>query len=162
MIIKEYENELIDLFVKLKSLKNLTFDSVNIYGSAINEEMFVKGVSDIDVIVMCKEFNNFDKHEIINELNKMNLSFKEKRPIIIKDSLCERIEFYIVYDRINIDITICPGLVPTLESLEKDAWYDGFEALMGGVYLHSKCIYGSIPDYGLFMKDYFPFYNDNL
>lgn len=162
MIIEKYKKELYDMILKLKSIKELEIDSVNIYGSAVNEKMFVEGISDIDVIVLCRDFPSFNKEKIISDLNNMTINFAEKRPIIIKDSLCERIEFYISYNRINIDITICPGLVPTRESLERDAWYDGFEALMGGVYIGSKCIYGQIPDYDDFVDNYYPFYDDEL
>lgn len=162
MIIEKYRRELDDLINKLKQLKEIKFDSVNVYGSAYNEEMFVDKISDIDVIVMCKDFIKLNKNEIINQLYTMNIDFKEKRPIIIKDSLCERIEFYIAYENINIDVTICPGLIPSRESLERDAWYDGFEALMGGVYINSKCIYGKIPDYDEFLNNYYPFYDEQL
>ena len=162
MIIEKYSNEINDVKEKLSKVKGLEFDSINIYGSAVNEDMFVDNVSDIDIIIMCKDFNKFNKQDIIRQLNEMGIDFKEKRPIIIKDSLCERIEFYIVYDKINVDITICPGLIPSRESLERDAWYDGFESLMGGVYLKSKSIYGKIPDYDLFMSSYYPFYDDDL
>lgn len=155
-------DEISDVEAKLCRINDFQFDSINAYGSAANVDMFVEGVSDIDIIVMCRNFSDFNKEDIIRQLNEMNLDFKEKRPIILKDSLCERIEFYIVYDRINIDITICPGLIPTRESLERDAWYDGFEALMGGVYLGSRSIYGRIPDYDLFMSSYFPFYDNDL
>lgn len=162
MVVENYEYELKELIKILNRIKSLEFSSVNVYGSAFNEEMFVSGNSDIDVIVMCDKFNNLNLSKIIDEIKSLGLNFKEKRPIIIKDSLCERIEFYIVFERIALDITICPGLIPTLESLENDAWYDGFEALMGGVYLNSKCIYGKIPDYDKFLEEYYPFYSDEL
>ena len=162
MIIEKYSNEINDVKEKLSKINDFKFDSINIYGSAANEDMFVENVSDIDMIIMCKDFSNFNKQDIIRQLNEMKIDFKEKRPIVLKDSLCERIEFYIVYDRINIDITICPGLIPSRKSLERDAWYDGFEALMGGVYIGSKSIYGKIPDYDLFMSNYYPFYDDDL
>jgi len=162
MVIEKYKKELCDMILKLKSIKELDIDSINVYGSAVNEKMFVDGISDIDVIVLCRNFQKFNKEKIISDLNNLMIDFAEKRPIIIKDSLCERIEFYISYNRINIDITICSGLVPTREALERDAWYDGFEALMGGVYIGSKCIYGKIPDYDDFINNYYPFYDDEL
>lgn len=58
-------------------------------------------------------------------------------------------------------MTLSPSLIPSYKSLEKDAWYDGFEALMGGVYLNSKTIYGRIPDYDLFMSEFYPFYHED-
>lgn len=64
MIIEKYSIELDDLINKLKQLKELKFDSVNVYGSAYNEEMFVDKISDIDVIVMCKDFIKLNKNEI--------------------------------------------------------------------------------------------------
>lgn len=162
MIIEKYKSELVDVVEKIQRINNFNFNSINIYGSAANEDMFIEGTSDIDIIIMSKDFKRLNKEEIINQLSRMNIDFKEKRPTIIKDSLCERIEFYIAYDNINIDITISPGLIPTEESLEKDAWYDSFESLMGGVYMYSKSIYGKIPDYDLFLNNYYPFYKDDL
>ena len=162
MVIEKYKDELDDVINKLSSIREYNFDSVNVYGSAVNEDMFVHNISDIDIIVMSKDFDKFDKNSIIAQINAMGIDFKEKRPIIIKDNLCERIEFYIVYKNINIDVTLCPGLIPSRESLERDAWYDGFESLMGGVYMNSYSIYGQIPDYDIFKANYYPFYDDDL
>ena len=162
MIIDEYKNELNDFKNKICNITSVNVKTILVYGSAYNDNTFTRGFSDIDILVMVEDFAKTNKREIINYLNALNIDFKEKRPILIKDSLCERIEFYVGYSNINLDITICGGLIPTLDSLEKDAWYDGFEALMGGVYIHSKCIYGSIVDYDEFKKNYFPFYGDEL
>lgn len=162
MLIDKYKNELDDIVDKIGNIGGFNFDSVNVYGSAVNEDMFVQNISDVDIIVMSKDFSKFDKNDIINQINAMNVDFKEKRPIIIKDNLCERIEFYVVYKNINIDVTLCPGLIPSRQSLEKDAWYDGFESLMGGVYMNSYGIYGKIPDYDIFKDNYYPFYDDDL
>ena len=104
MIIEKYKNELDDTIDKINNINGFKFDSINVYGSAANEEMFVPNISDIDVIFMSKDFSKFDKHNIINQLNKTNIDFREKRPIIIKDNLCERIEFYVGYDKINIEV----------------------------------------------------------
>lgn len=162
MIIDKYNNEINDTIKKVRSINNLKIDSINIYGSSANEEMFVEGISDIDMIIMSSEFEKLDVSGAIKDLNEMQINFKEKRPVFISDNLCDRIEFYVGHDNINLDITICNGLVPKRETLELDAWYDNFEALMGGVYLHSKQIYGKIPDYDLFLEKYYPFYDDEL
>lgn len=162
MIIDKYNNEINDTIKKIKSIHNLKIDSINIYGSSVNEEMFVEGISDIDVIIMSSEFEKLNISKIIGNLNEMQIDFKEKRPVFINDNLCDRIECYIGCDAINLDITICNGLVPKRETLESDAWYDSFEALMGGVYVHSKQLYGKIPDYDLFLNKYHPFYDDEL
>ena len=111
---------------------------------------------------MCKDFDYLNLDLIVNEILILNLDFKEKRPTIIEDSLCKRIEFYVKYETITLDVTICPGLIPSYESLKKDVWYDSFEALMGSIYLNSKKIYGEIPDYEVFKDLYYPFYSDEL
>lgn len=161
-VIGKYEKEIKELKDFLLSLKNFNPDSITIYGSSINEKTFDVSNSDIDVIAMSSNFNEIDKKELLNELNDLKLDFFVKRPTVVKDALCERIEFYNCFENVNVDLTLCSPLIPSVESLKLDAWYDGFEALMGGVYLHSKTIYGEIPDYKLFLDSFYPFYNDEI
>lgn len=160
MVIEQHKGEIQKTIELLKKIKNLSISSVNVYGSSTYEEVFVEGSSDIDIIVMCEKLGNLDL--IASEISLLNLDFKEKRPTIIEDSLCKRIEFYVKYETITLDITICSGLIPSYESLQKDVWYDSFEALMGSIYLNSKKIYGEIPDYEIFRNLYYPFYSDEL
>ena len=162
MIIEEYYKEITETIRLLESIKSLHFSSINIYGSATNEKIFKRGYSDIDMILMEENFENLDLDSIVAEISSLNADFKEKRPMIIDDYLCKRIEFYLKYSNIAIDITISPGLIPSYESLEKNVWYDNFEALMGGVYVNSKSLYGKIPDYDKFEKEFYPFYCDEL
>ena len=161
-IIKKYEYEVNKVIEVLNSLKSFKFDSINIYGSIVNKETFVEGLSDIDMIVMSRNFNDLDLNKICSELQNLNLDFREKKPSIIEDNLCKRIEFYLEFEKISIDITLCAGLIPSREILIQNAWYDNFEALMGAIYINSKAIYGEIPDYKLFKNLYYPFYDDDL
>lgn len=162
MVIEEYKNEIGETIRMLKTLRNLAISSINIYGSATCEKIFSKGYSDIDMIIMSDKFDKLNLKLIVDEISKINADFKEKKPMIVDDFLCKRIEFYLKYKKIAIDVTISPGLIPTYQSLEKNAWYDNFEAIAGGVYENSKNIYGKIPDYDKFKNEFFPFYNDDL
>lgn len=162
MKIDEYKKEIDDAKKIINSIKTLKYDSISIYGSAYNDKTFVDGFSDIDMIIMCANFNELNLDNIVKEIRSKNINFREKEPTIIRDNLCERIEFYIQFERVSLDITICGGLIPSKKELLKSAWYDSFEALIGGVYIYSKTIYGKIPDYDLFKKEYYPFYNDEI
>lgn len=162
MILESFKNEFFNVKKIIDSLKTFDYDSITLYGSSYNNEIFINGMSDIDLIFMSKDFDALNFNNIINELKAMNLDFREKEPRIIIDNLCKRIEFYINFDRISFDITLCGGLIPSRESLIKNAWYDSFETLMGGVYINSKTLYGKIPDYDLFMKEFYPFYSDEI
>ena len=161
MVIDKYYSDIEKLIDVLNSVKALKYDGILIYGSAYNEKLFSKN-SDIDLLVMCKDFDYLDLNEICKNLESKNLDFKEKNPMIIDDIMCKRIEFYVKFDKIKLDVTICPGLIPTSDTLIKNAWYDYFESLMGGVYLRNKIIYGSIPDIEIFKKYYYPFYDEEL
>ena len=162
MIIDEYEKEIKRTIKYLENIPGYDFVSTNVYGTAVNDKLFKRGFSDIDLIFMSKDFDKINLHKIVKEIDNLKLDFKEKRPMLIDDNLCKRIEFYIKYPSIPVDITLAPGLIPSMEELETNAWYDNFEALIGGVYVNSKSIYGKIPDYDIFMKDFYPFYSDDL
>ena len=162
MVIEKYNKEIEETIKVLKSIKSLFFSSINIYGSALDEKIFKTGYSDIDMILMSDNFKDLDLEKIVADISKLNADFKEKRPMIVDDYLCKRIEFYLKYKDIAIDITIAPALIPSYESLEKNVWYDTFEALMGGVYERSISLYGKIPDYDKFIKEFYPFYSDDL
>ncbi len=162
MIIDQYEQELKETKKVIDSIKSFHYDSITLYGSAYNDKTFVNDLSDIDLIIMSKDFENMNLNKIIYELKSMGINFREKEPQIIIDSLCKRIELYIQYEKISIDLTLCGGLIPSKESLMKNAWYDSFEALMGGIYIHSKTLFGTIPDFELFKKEFNPFYNEEI
>lgn len=152
-ILKEY---LINL------LKGYGLSGIFLYGSAVNNKLFDYNHSDIDVIAFLKEFKYEKVCDIIKKIQFSKLDFGEKRPRFICDSLCSRIEFYYCTDTIDFDITISSGLIPDEETLVENACYDSFEALIGGVYLNSHCLYGKFPDEDLYKEKYFPFYNDDL
>lgn len=163
MITDIYKNELD--FVKklfLEKIKLLNVSGIYIYGSAVDEDCFDKKKSDIDIIVFCSNFDVIDKDVLIGQIYENVHDFKEKRPVFLKDELCSRIEFYINDFSVPIDITVTSKLIPLKESLENDAWYDGFETLMGGVYLNSINIYGEVEDYSEFKEKYYPFYSDDI
>lgn len=162
MEIEQFNDEIQIVKQLLDSLTSFKYDSITLYGSAYNKETFEKDLSDIDIIVMSKKFNDYNLNSIVNELKIKNINFREKSPKITIDNLCARIEFYVKFEKISIDVTLCGGLIPNIDELIKNAWYDSFEALMGGVYIYSKTIYGMIPDYELFKEKYYPFYNDEL
>ncbi len=161
MIIEKYYNEISKILEFLDNLNLFNIDCALVYGSAYNEEMFTKN-SDIDLLIMNSNFSSMNLQEICRKLQTTGLNFAEKNPTIIDDVMCKRIEFYIQLENVKFDITLCPGLIPKREILIKNAWYDYFESLMGGVYMRNKIILGQIPDYELFKKEYFPFYDDLL
>lgn len=156
------EIEMLDDII-FKNLTMLKIDAVRFYGSCTNSDLFVEGISDIDVIVFCENFEEVNRLELYEKLTGLNIDFGEKRPTFIDDILCSRIEFYIKTKKISFDITIMGRtLIPPQESLIKDAWYDSFEALMGGVYVNSIPHYGKIHDIDIFNRDYFPFYDNKV
>jgi len=161
---KKYEKEMEILNnVIFKDLNMLKIDAVRLYGSCTNSNLFIEGISDIDVIIFCNNFEDLNIVKVCDKLNSLNISFGEKRPTFIEDILCARIEFYIKLKNISFDITIMgKSLIPSKESLIKVAWYDSFESLMGGVYINSIPYYGEIPDKELFNKEFFPFYDNNI
>ena len=162
MIIDEYKNEIERTIKYLEDTPGYDFASVNVYGTSFSEWIFKRGFSDIDMIFMSNDFDKLDLHKIAKEIDNLNLDFKEKRPMVVDDNLCKRIEFYIKYPAIPVDITLAPALIPSIEELETNVWHDNFEALMGGVYVNSRSVYGKIPDYDRFIKDFYPFYSDDL
>ena len=95
MIIDKYEKEISEAIRILESIRSLSYSSINVYGSSVNEKLFESNYSDIDLIVMCRDFNKLNLLSIVNEITLTSMDFKAKKPIIIEDSLCKRIEFYI-------------------------------------------------------------------
>lgn len=94
MIIDAYKNEINAAIKTCEQIKELPISSINIYGSSNFEDLFRDKSSDIDIIVMSSNFDTADLKKIVMQLNELNLDFKEKRPTILKDGLCERIEYY--------------------------------------------------------------------
>lgn len=162
-IMEKYSNEIAMLkSYFINDLKFYDVCGIYIYGSAINIDLFDEIYSDIDVIVFLKEFNKYDIQALVDKIKNSGLIFKEKQPQFICDSLCPRIEFCIHTNRIDFDVTISGGLIPEKKALVENACYDGFEALMGGVYVNSYHLYGEAPDWTLFTKEFYPFYSDSL
>ena len=161
--IKKYKKELDyikDLFVN--QIKTVNVCGIYIYGSSANEDLFDESFSDIDIIVFCSNYEDVNKSIVIKELESFGFNFLEKKPTRTIDSLCDRIELYIGDFAINFDITITSKLIPDYNTLVSEAWYDSFEALMGGVYLKHINLYKNPSDYNLFNEKFLPFYNDEL
>ena len=162
MVIEKYLSEIKETIELIHQVEDLNISSINIYGSGAHDEIFNEGYSDIDMIIMCNNFNHVDLNKVVDKLCSYKYDFKDKKPLIMDDYLCKRIEFYLKFPTISVDVTISPGLIPSNASLEKNVCYDNFESLMGGIYVYSKQLYGEIPDYDRFKSDFFPFYSDEL
>lgn len=157
----DYKNEI--TFIKellLEKLDELSVAGIVAYGS-ITGTQFDENYSDIDIICFVTNYKDISFDNLFHHLEELNIDFKEKRPMRIIDALCDRVEFCIG-GHIDIDVTLTTGLIPSRSTLKQAAWYDSFEALMGGVYLKGVCLYGRIPDYEYFKKDFLPFYSDEL
>ena len=159
---EHYTKELEKFINLIDKTKVIKYDSISLYGSFVNKELFEPGLSDIDIIFMSNNFLETNLEQVCDNLINLGIDFKEKKPTIIEDNLCRRIEFYYNNSVIPIDVTICGGLIPTNDKLIKGAWYDSIETLIGAIYLYGNTIYGRIPDYDTFFKNYYPFYDSDL
>ena len=157
-----YKKELDNFISLIDKAKIIKYDSILLYGSYVNKDLFEPGLSDIDIIIMSNNFLELNLEQICNRLINLGIDFKEKKPTIIEDNLCKRIEFYYNNPVIPIDVTMCGRLIPLKDIMIKDAWYDSIESLIGAVYLYSKTIYGQIPDYSIFLREFYPFYDNDL
>ena len=162
-ILRKYYSEINKVNDYLKNnLSELDICSVVIYGSSTYSGMFIEGVSDIDILAYSKKMKSFLPEEIIDMIKEQNMDFKDKEPVVYIDHIGYRIEFYIRFERISIDITILPYEIPNFEKRETDASYDSLEMLMGALYEHGIVLYGNRPFENYISKNFFPFYDDEL
>ncbi len=162
-ILKKYYHEITKTCDFLKNdLLELNICSAVIYGSSTYSGMFIEGVSDIDVLAYSKELKTFLPEEVIKMIKEKNLEFKDKEPVLYIDHIGYRIEFYIQFKRISVDITLLPYEIPNFEKREIDASYDSLEMLIGAIYEKGIVLFGRQPADNYIAKNYFPFYNDEL
>ena len=162
-ILNQYQNSIKKLEMYLKrDLKELEISCCIIYGSSVYEDVFVPGVSDIDVIAYTKKMDELSGKEIIKIIKKTSSNFKDKEPVIYLDHIGYRIEFY--YDTLEIpfDITLLNLEIPNFDKRETDSSYDSLEMIIGSLYEKSVLLFGNQPLKKFVNKNFIPFYSDDL
>lgn len=162
-ILNNYSEAITDVVNYLKhDLRELEISSAIIYGSSTYGNVFIDGVSDIDIIAYTDKMSTMHPSEIIEFLKRNNDNFKDKEPVLYIDHIGYRIEFYLQHPDISFDITLLPLSIPGFEKRETDASYDSLEMIIGALYENSVVLFGDIPCCDMVQKEYFPFYDDEL
>ncbi|MCI9586100.1 MAG: hypothetical protein HFH45_05675 [Bacilli bacterium] len=162
-VLNNYKNAINDVINYLKNnLYELEISSAIIYGSSTYGDVFIEGVSDIDIIAYTDKMSTMHPSKIIEILKTVSDNFKDKEPVLYIDHIGYRIEFYFQHPDISFDITLLPLSIPNFEKRETDASYDSLEMIIGALYENSVVLFGNIPCLDMVKKDYFPFYDDNL
>lgn len=146
----------------LTDLKAINVSACVIYGSYCNKNNFIPEKSDIDIIVYLKEFTKENEHEIVDIIKNTGADFFDRPPIILKDYIADRIEFYLQSKNVLFDVTILPNEFPKKDNLTDFACYDSLELLTSAIYLRGIPIYGDIPDEEYVKENFLPFYSDDL
>jgi len=161
--IEKYKEEIDDFVNYLRTdLKELDFLGAYIFGSAMYEKNFSYKESDIDLIAFCKNYFTIGPEKIIEIIKKTKYEFKDKTPRYFHDNLGDRIEFYIKYNKVVIDLTICPPVIPSSADIQGGASYDSFDSIIGAIYLHGHRLFGELPQLDFVKKEVLPFYNDKI
>lgn len=108
--LKLYESEiqeLINYFIRELSFLNIS--CIKVFGSATNDELFVKNSSDIDIIAYTNCLNYQDVTEIIRKIKLIGGNFVDKQPLFLKDFINARIEFNLKINDALFDINIFPN-----------------------------------------------------
>lgn len=162
-LLDRYSGALSDIKKYLQQdLRELEITSAQIYGSVTYEKGFIDGISDIDICVYTDKFNTMLPEAIVKIINRSNANFKDKHPMIFRDYIANRIEFYVNHPTIPFDITILAPEFPNWENLEKTASYDSLEMLVGALYQHGVSLFGEMPDKNMIEENFYPFYSDDL
>ena len=145
-ILRKYKLELSKLTSYLKNdLHDLEIKAALVYGSSTYNDVFIEGVSDIDIIAYTDKLETMSPKEIIKIVKKTKIDFKDKEPTVYVDHIGYRIEFYIKLPTISFDITLLPYTIPNFNKKEIDASYDSLEMLIGALYENSIVLFGKRP-----------------
>ena len=161
MISKNYEESLEWLKYYLRhDLKVINIQSAIIYGSFINNDLFVEGVSDIDIIAYVNELDFILAEKYIKIIKDSNKFFVDKPPVYFNDAVAERLEFYLKYNDISFDITILSTEFPKYDFRYDTVCYDSLEILIGALCKYNIVLFGNPPH--IDKKEFFPFYSNKL
>lgn len=162
-VLRKYKLELSKLISYLKNdLHDLEIKTALVYGSSTYNDVFIEGVSDIDIIAYTDKLETISPKEIIEIVKKTKINFKDKEPTIYVDHIGYRIEFYIKLPTISFDITLLPYTIPNFNKKETDASYDSLEMLIGALYENSIVLFGKRPMEDIVQKEFYPFYSESL
>ena len=162
-VLRKYKLELSKLISYLKNdLHDLEIKAALVYGSSTYNDVFIDGVSDIDIIAYTDKLETISPKEIIKIVKKTKINFKDKEPTIYVDHIGYRIEFYIKLPTISFDITLLPYAIPNFNKKETDASYDSLEMLIGALYENSIVLFGKRPMEDIVQKEFYPFYSESL
>jgi len=161
----KYESTIDELKVFLQdTLGGVAIHSAIFFGSStMGERYFQEGVSDIDVCAFTDEMKPENYASILNDVKAaLPHATLDKAPVLINDQIADRIEFYLEFPDINIDMNIMPPGLPRLEIASETAAHDSLEILAGSFYQHGIPFIGDIPLKNEIGEKFLPFYDDTL
>lgn len=147
----------------INDLKELEIVSAQIYGSSTYENVFIKGVSDIDICIFTPKMYCMKYQDIVNYIiSNTKCDFIDKKPSIVIDYIADRIEFYLNHPQIAIDVTMMAPELPNSKNMEETVAHDSVDMFLGAFYQHGIPLFGEIPQKKLIEDNFFPFYNEKL
>ena len=161
--LKLYESEiqeLINYFIRELSFLNIS--CIKVFGSATNDELFVKNSSDIDIIAYTNCLNYQDVTEIIRKIKLIGGNFVDKQPLFLKDFINARIEFNLKINDALFDINIFPNEIYGYELIRESVLHDALDIFFGGMNLYSIDLFGKFEPLEKIKSEIYPFYSNDI
>ena len=161
----KYEETIEELkFFLLEKLGGLAINSAIFFGSStIGEGYFREGISDIDVCAFSDRMNHDSYDAILDEIKKsLTRRTSDKSPILLRDHTADRIEFFMEFPDINIDMNIMPPGLPNIEKMSETASHDSLDLLFANFYQYGIPFIGETPLKDEINEKFLPFYDDDI
>lgn len=161
----KYENTIEQVRVFLQDrLGRLAINSAIFFGSStMGEGYFKDGVSDIDVCAFSDIMKPANYDDIVLEVqNSLSVETSDKAPTLLRDHTADRVEFFMEFPDIKIDMNIMSPGLPNTDEMHTTAAHDSLDLLYGNFYKYGVPFIGDIPLRNEIDEKFYPFYSDSL